>query len=227
MSGDNRMTCAHVTRRPGVCSPRTFYPLLSPHTYPPLRAVGRTFEFTFPLPEPSNAGGRPPTRTKPAGKPPRKSSTSTPPRKANPKAQQTKPRPEPATTEVEAKLRESFPARPEGEHFPVAQGAAPPPEVGTTPEGERIGTLCGLPLTGHTGPEPCSTRAEKHKASRRRWQAQRRSKKQEELRKEPPSKGTRHTGRPRPSDNTPDPSRGPVGTDPIETHTFSQTILLP
>ena len=37
---------------------------------------------------------------------------------------------------------------------------------------------------------------------------------QEELRKEPPSKGTRPTGRPRPSDNTPDPSRGPVGIDP-------------
>ena len=34
MSGDNRMTCAHVTRRPGVCSPRTFYSLLSLHTYP-------------------------------------------------------------------------------------------------------------------------------------------------------------------------------------------------
>ena len=75
---------------------------------PPLRAVGRTFEFTFPLPGPSNAGGRPPTRTKPAGKPPRKSSTSTPPRKTNPKAQQTKPRPEPATNEAEAKLREPF-----------------------------------------------------------------------------------------------------------------------
>jgi hypothetical protein len=25
---------------------------------------------------------------------------------------------------------------------------------GTTAEGERIGTLCGLPLTGHTEPEP-------------------------------------------------------------------------
>ena len=37
---------------------------------------------------------------------------------------------------------------------------------------------------------------------------------QEELRKEPPSKGTRPTGRPRLSDNTPDPSRGPVGTNP-------------
>ena len=36
---------------------------------------------------------------------------------------------------------------------------------------------------------------------------------QEELRKEPPNKGTRPTGRPRPSDNTPDPSRGPVGID--------------
>ena len=51
--------------------------------------------------------------------------------------------------------------------------------------------------------------------------------KQEELRKEPPNKGTRPTGRPRPSDNTPDPSRGPVGIDPPETHTFLQTILLP
>ncbi len=50
---------------------------------------------------------------------------------------------------------------------------------------------------------------------------------QEELRKEPPSKGTMPTGRPRPSDNTPDPSRGPVGIDPPETHTFLQTILLP
>ncbi len=37
---------------------------------------------------------------------------------------------------------------------------------------------------------------------------------QEELRKEPPSKGTRPTDRPRPSDNTPDPSRGPVGLGP-------------
>ena len=78
------------------------------HQTPPLRAVGRTFEFTFPLPGPSNTGGRPPTKTKPAGKPPRKRSTRTPPRKANPKAQQTKPRPEPATTEVEAKMREPF-----------------------------------------------------------------------------------------------------------------------
>ncbi len=39
---------------------------------------------------------------------------------------------------------------------------------------------------------------------------------QEELRKEPPSKGTMPTGRPRPSDNTPDPSRGPVGIDRVD-----------
>ena len=43
---------------------------------------------------------------------------------------------------------------------------------------------------------------------------------QEELRKEPPSKGTRPTGRPRPSDNTPDPSRGPVGPEPGQIGTF-------
>ena len=34
-------------------------------------------------------------------------------------------------------------------------------------------------------------------------------------------------GQPRLSDNTPDPSRGPVGIDPPKTHTFLQTILLP
>ena len=39
---------------------------------------------------------------------------------------------------------------------------------------------------------------------------------QKELGKEPPSKGTRPTGRPRPSDNTPDPSRGPVGIDRVD-----------
>ena len=75
---------------------------------PPLRAVGRTsgrtFEFILPLPEPSNSGGRPPRKAKPAGKLPRKTSNSTPPRKATPKAKQTKPRPEPATAEVKTKL---------------------------------------------------------------------------------------------------------------------------
>ena len=52
-------------------------------------AIGRTFTFTITLPEPSNAGGRPPSRSKPAGKTPRKSS---------PKAQLTKQRLEPADT---------------------------------------------------------------------------------------------------------------------------------
>ena len=75
------------------------YPLL----YQPLRAVGRTFEFSFDLPEPSNAGGRPPSRAKPAGKLPRENPTSTPPRKGTPKAEPTKRRPESATAEVEAR----------------------------------------------------------------------------------------------------------------------------
>ena len=72
---------------------------------PPLRAVGRTFEFSFDLPEPRNAGGRPPSRAKPAGKLPRENPTSTPPRKGTPKAEPTKRRPESATAEVEARER--------------------------------------------------------------------------------------------------------------------------
>ena len=77
-----------------------------PRPWPREWAIGRTFELTFPLPEPRNTGGRPPRRAKPAGKPPRKNSSSTPPRKAPPKAKQTKPRPKPAEVGVEAKSRD-------------------------------------------------------------------------------------------------------------------------
>ena len=70
-----------------------------PHLRGVGRTSGRTFEFTFALPEPSNAGGRPPSKAKPAGKPPRKNFTSTPPRKGTPKAEPTKRR-----TELEARV---------------------------------------------------------------------------------------------------------------------------
>ena len=112
-------------------------------------------------------------------------------------------------------------------YFPGAQGAAPPPGAGTTPEGERIGTLCGLPLTGHTGPEPLLDVRRKAQGIPEEVAGPAEKQEQEELRKKPTSKGTRPTDRPRPSDNTPDPSCGSVGIDPPETHTFLQTILLP
>ena len=80
--------------------------LATPHLRAVGRTSGRTFELTSPLPEPGNGGGRPPTKEKPAGKPPRKNSNSTPPRKGTPKAKQRKPRPEPATAEVKTKLGE-------------------------------------------------------------------------------------------------------------------------
>ena len=46
------------------------------------RAIGHTFEFTFPLPEPRNAGGRPTDRKKQAGKAPRRRTSSIRPRQA-------------------------------------------------------------------------------------------------------------------------------------------------
>ena len=169
---------------------------------PPLRVVGRTFDSTFPLPGPSNAGGRPPTRTKPAGKPPRKSSTSTPPRKANPKAQQTKPHPEPATTEVEAKLREPFEHDRKGNTSPERREQHRLQEQERRRKAKESGLCVVCRLLAIPDQSRCSTCAEKHRASRRRWQAQAEKQEQEELRKEPPSKGTRPTGRPRLSDNT-------------------------
>ena len=73
----------------------------SPHDW----AVGRTFTFTITLPEPSNAGGRPPSRAKQAGKKTRKPSTQG---RTAPKAKQTKPRTAPTPAPPEAERREQL-----------------------------------------------------------------------------------------------------------------------
>ena len=73
-------------------------------TSPRPRAVGRTFEFTFTLPKPQNAGGGPQKAKKPpVQKPPSKPKVKKPSKEANPKAQQTERHPEPTPAEVEAR----------------------------------------------------------------------------------------------------------------------------
>ena len=72
---------------------------------PPLpRAIGRTFEYTFPLPKPQNAG-RGPLRDKqaPVQEPPRKPTVKKPSEKATPKTQQTERHTEPNPAQVKAR----------------------------------------------------------------------------------------------------------------------------
>ena len=68
---------------------------------PPPRAVGHTFEYTFPLPKPNNAGGGPPAREKKSRKENRKPTPNSHPKKTTPPR-----RPEPTPAEVEAKHQE-------------------------------------------------------------------------------------------------------------------------
>ena len=74
----------------------------TPHKW----AVGRTFEATFSLPEPTNAGGRPPSRGKPSGQNKANSPASKPRAKTAPEARQPKRRPELSPAEVEVKHEE-------------------------------------------------------------------------------------------------------------------------
>ena len=92
---------------PAHAGDRPFGPGQAPvnQTVSPLpRAVGRTFEYTFPLPKPQNAGGGPKKAKKPpVQKPPRKPKVKKPSTKATPKAPKAERRPEPTPEEVEAK----------------------------------------------------------------------------------------------------------------------------
>ena len=69
-----------------------------PPLCPPPRAIGHTFEFTLSLPEPSNTGGRPPSKEKKSRKENRKSTHRSHPKKTG----QPKSSPEPTQAQVEA-----------------------------------------------------------------------------------------------------------------------------
>ena len=69
-------------------------------------AIGHTFEFTFSLPQPGNAGGRPTSGKERGGKPPRKTTVSNPPKKATAKVLQPKHRADLTQSEVEAKCQQ-------------------------------------------------------------------------------------------------------------------------
>ena len=71
---------------------------MNPPTCPHDGAVGRTFTLTIPLPEPSNAGGRPHAKEKKSRKENRKPTISKPCKKPTPKRH-----PEPTPAEVEAR----------------------------------------------------------------------------------------------------------------------------
>ena len=155
---------------------RMMCPEYSTTEAPPTRAVGRnqgrTFEFILPLPKPSNAGGRPPTRAKQAGKKTRKPSTQG---RAAPKAKQTKPRTAPTPAPLEAERREqvepkrkrtSTPARREQHRLNAQEHRRKAREQG----------LCvACRATAIPEQSRCEQCADRHRVDRRRWQANRKA----------------------------------------------------
>ena len=125
-------------------------------------AIGYTFEFTFPLPEPSNAGGRPAKRKKPS-------------RKATPKARQSKDRPELPLAEVEARRQEQLEydrqrsTTPERREYNRLQAQ----------ERRRLAKESGLcrdcPNPAAPDRTRCESCAEEHRVGRRKNDAQRRA----------------------------------------------------
>ena len=150
---------------------------LQPHTprtrqsHPQPQAVGRTFEYTFPLPERSNAGGCPPTKEEKSRKKNRKTTPSRHPKKATPKRH-----PEPDRAEVEAKRQE------QPEHNP-GKGKTAAARENTrlyAQEQRRKAREQGLCRDCREPAIPeqsrCSTCAEKHRAGRQHWYAEQRTK---------------------------------------------------
>ena len=147
--------------------------MVTPHPRAVGRNQGRTFEFTIPLPEPSNAGGRPPTRAKQAGKKTRKPSTQG---RAAPKAKQTNPRTAPTPAPLEAEPREqlepeskrtSTPERRKYRRLRAREERKKAIEAG-------LCVACRAPVI----PEQsrCEQCAERHRVDRRRWQMEKRAK---------------------------------------------------
>ena len=136
---------------------------------PPLRAVGRasgrTFEFAIALPEPANAGGRPPNRAKQAGKIPRK---------ATPKAQ-TKPCPEPSAAGVESNQEELPEFEQKSGKTAESRERVRLRAKEQHREAKELGRCKGCSNQAIPQQSRCQQCAEKHRVSRRKWQAQRRS----------------------------------------------------
>ena len=136
-------------------------------------AVGRLFEHVLSLPGPTNAGGRPPSRGKPSGKKKANCSASKPRAKAAPKNQQPKERPALSSTEVEAKREEpceydrqrnKTPERREQNRLNAQEKRRRAKEQG----------LCRhCPNPAIPNQTRCPSCAEKHRVSRRKWQARR------------------------------------------------------
>ena len=151
--------------------------LLTSLQTPPPRAIGRnqgrTFEFTIPLPEPSNAGGRPPSRAKQAGK---KTRTLPTQGRTALKAKQAKPRTAPTPAPPEAgPLKQLEPERkktstPDHREYHRLRAR----EERRRAKEQCLCRDCGEPAIPDQ--TRCSTCAEKHRLSRRRWQAERRKK---------------------------------------------------
>ena len=123
-------------------------------------AIGRTFTFTITLPEPSNAGGRPPSRSKPAGKTPRKSS---------PKAQLTKQRLEPADT-AGVDTKRGNPLKQEQKERAKKNAQE------KRRQAKEFGLCRDCPNPAIPQQSRCEQCAEKHRVSRRQWQAERKQK---------------------------------------------------
>ena len=145
---------------------------------------------TLPLPKPSNAGGRPPTKAKQAG--------NKTPRKATHKAQQPSPRPEPTSEEVEAKkqARRQYDQKraQTSERKDIQRRVA----QARRDEARRLGLCKRLPEPGDNEPIPGAKNA-----PRSAGRADGRP------RKELTSRKSRPPDRPRSSDNT-GPGLGPT-----------------
>ena len=143
------------------------------------RVEGRTWEATFSLPEPANAGGRPPSRGKPARKTKGNRSASKPRAKAGPKGKQAKRRPELSPAEVEAKRqdrleydrrRRQTPERKEQNRLHAREKRREAKAAGLCRD-------CRAPaIPEQTRCEAC---ADKRRVARRKWQTERRDKDKE------------------------------------------------
>ena len=138
-------------------------------------AVGHTFEFTFSLPEPANAGGRPASRKKRVGKPARKITPSSPTKKPAPKARHPKRCPEPTPSEVEAKRQEraEYDRRRNQtlERREHARLIAKEHRL----KAKELGLCKSCTNSAILGQTRCPTCAENHRQSRRRSDAKRRA----------------------------------------------------
>ena len=137
---------------------------------PPLRAVGRTFEFSFPIPESANAGNSSKNQKKTARKSSRKNPKA---RNATRVAPNRRTEPDPSTAEDRKRKRSEYdrarsqtPERMEYRRLLAQEKRRKAKELG------KCRTCSNQAIPGQTR---CPTCAEKHQQSRRRSDADRRA----------------------------------------------------